>query len=90
MILVVDDDPDIVKLLSEVLSGSGYTVQTAKDGVEAFAHLQTGKCKCLLLDITMPRLNGVELLLLMQAEGIHVPTIVMAGFDDFTFRSPLS
>jgi DNA-binding NtrC family response regulator len=83
MILVVDDEPDMRKVLSRSLVHHGYRVETASDGAEAYELLKSPDCKCMLLDINMPRINGVELLLLMQAEDIHVPTIVMAGFDDY-------
>jgi len=83
MILVVDDEPDLRKVLSRTLTHHGYRVETARDGAEAFEFLKAPDCKCMLLDINMPRINGVELLLLMQAEDIHIPTIVMAGFDDY-------
>ena len=83
MILVVDDDKDLVRLLQLALEKEGYRVETASNGVEAYSHVKAPDCKCMLLDIHMPGINGAELLLLMQAEGIHVPTIVMAGFADF-------
>jgi DNA-binding response OmpR family regulator len=86
MVLVVDDDKNIVDVLRAALKGEGYTVQTASDGVEAYEHLKAPDCRCLLLDMNMPRINGAELLMLMQTEGISVPTIVMAGFDDFEER----
>ena len=83
MILVVDDDQNIVRALRRRLRKSGYEVVSAGDGLEAYSHIKSPRCKCMLLDINMPRINGAELLLLMQAEGINVPTIVMAGFVDF-------
>ena len=83
MILVVDDDPGIVSLLGHALGRHGYRVETACDGADAYKHLRSPDCKCILLDINMPRISGVELLLLMQAEGIHIPTIMMAGLSDF-------
>lgn len=83
MILVVDDDAGIVKLLRRALEAEGFVVVTAGDGVDAYALVRGADCQCLVLDIKMPRINGAELLLLMQADGITVPTIVMAGFGDF-------
>jgi DNA-binding response OmpR family regulator len=83
MILVVDDDPGIVELLRTALADEGYRVETAHDGAEAYTRVKSPDCKCMLLDVHMPHLNGIELLLLMQAESIHVPTILMAGFKDF-------
>ena len=83
MILVVDDDKRVVATLDMALARAGYLVVRAKDGVEAYGHVKSPACECMLLDVQMPRINGVELLLIMQGEGIHVPTIVMAGFEDF-------
>ena len=83
MILVVDDEVNIVEVLRNVLVKEGYRVETASNGVEAFEHLQAPDCKCMLLDMNMPKINGAELLMLMQAEDIKVPTIVMAAFADF-------
>ena len=83
MILVVDDNETIVEALQEMLQKAEYEVETAKDGLEAYEHVKKPDCRCMLLDINMPKLNGVELLLLMQTENIMVPTIVIAGFDDY-------
>jgi len=83
MILVVDDDQAICTLVKTVLENQGYRVATAADGVEAFDLVKSATCRCVLLDMNMPRINGAELLLLMQAEGLKVPTIVMAGFEGF-------
>lgn len=83
MVLVVDDNPDIVKALRTILERTGYRVETAADGVAAYEKLKMPDCKCMLLDVNMPKINGIELLLLMQAEDIEVPVILMAGFKDF-------
>ena len=83
MILVVDDDASIVGLVSLVLEREGYRVETATNGVAAYGHIKSPDCNGMLLDISMPKINGVELLMLMQAEDISVPTIVMSGFDDY-------
>lgn len=83
MILVVDDNKGICESLAIMAKKAGYDVVTASDGVQAYEHIKSGECQCMLLDINMPRINGVELLMLMQADGLEVPTIVMAGFADF-------
>jgi putative two-component system response regulator len=59
-ILVVDDNPAIATLLHQVLTGEGYEVRTAADGVEALACVATYQPDLLLLDLTMPRLCGDE------------------------------
>jgi len=67
MILVVDDDAQITTLLREALEREGYRVETAANGVQAFDLVKSPDCKCMLLDVNMPKINGPELLLLMQA-----------------------
>ena len=83
MILVVDDDKVLTQLLKTLLEEAGYNVQVAYDGETAYKHLRDPKCRGMLLDIRMPGINGAELLMLMAADGIKVPVIVMAGFPDF-------
>jgi DNA-binding NtrC family response regulator len=83
MILVVDDDKILTQLLKNLLEDAGYEVRVANDGEAAYGHLKDPKCRAMLLDIRMPGINGAELLMLMTAEGIKVPVIVMAGFPDF-------
>jgi DNA-binding response OmpR family regulator len=83
LVLVVDDDEKIVATIKIWLDAKGYAVDTAKDGVEAYEKLKSEAYYCMLLDINMPRVNGVELILLLQEECLDIPTVVMAGFDDF-------
>ena len=83
MIIVADDDKILTQLLTRLLEDAGYEVRVAHDGKTAYEYLKDPKCKGMLLDIRMPGINGAELLLLMMAEQIPVPVIVMAGFPDF-------
>lgn len=84
MILVVDDDERIRGMLRELLEREGFAVKTAANGGEAFDLLRGDEvCQCVLLDMRMPDINGAQLLLLMQTEGIEVPVFVFTGFDDF-------
>lgn len=59
-VLVVDDDADIVDLLSYNLQKAGYQVQAANNGVDALATAQTFVPDLILLDIMLPKLDGVE------------------------------
>ena len=83
MILVVDDDKVLTKLLRQLLEEAGYKVNVANNGEEAYAHLRDDSCRGMLLDMRMPGINGAELLMLMTAENIDIPVIVMAAFPDF-------
>ena len=59
-ILVVDDDKTTRLVLSKVLTSAGYLTSVAKDGVEALKALGSDRFDLLLLDVWMPRMNGLE------------------------------
>jgi len=59
-ILVVDDEPDIVEMLSYNLVREGFSVETAFDGVEAIEKAQIVKPQLILLDIMMPKMDGMQ------------------------------
>lgn len=59
-ILVVDDEPHIRRTLSYLLTKSGYTVETAQDGVDAIEKAQALIPKLIFLDIMMPKKDGYE------------------------------
>lgn len=83
MILVVDDDATLTGLLSDLLTAEGYEVRVAHEGGEAYAHLRDPRCKGVLLDLHMPGINGPELLMLMESDGIQRPVILMTSDPDF-------
>ena len=60
-ILVVDDDQEIVRSLGKLLELEGYRVLTAYNGMEALDRLETDTVHLILLDVMMPRMNGLEL-----------------------------
>ena len=59
-LLVVDDEKDILEFLKYNLEANNYIVETAQDGVSALKKLKTYKPSLVILDVMMPRLNGVE------------------------------
>ena len=78
-ILVVDDEKSIRKALSEILVTEGYKVDEAVDGLEALNLIKARKYDCVLSDIKMPKLDGIELLEKLQIEGIQIPIIMISG-----------
>lgn len=85
VILVVDDSPTICKLVSITLSKRGYQVRSAPDGLEAMNSLAVEKPDLILLDITMPHLDGYRLCKLIKGhvETKHIPVIMLSGKDGF-------
>ena len=79
-ILVVDDEPDIRQLVSEILADEGYRVSTADNGENARAAFNRQTPDLVLLDIWMPDVDGITLLKEWSAGGgLKCPVIVMSG-----------
>jgi len=79
-ILVVDDDPGIRSTLSELLEELGYQAPTASDGLEAVGLLDSGPYLCVLTDIMMPNMTGLELIKKIKAHNVSTPVIVITGY----------
>lgn len=60
-ILVVDDEPSILKLLSQVFSKNKYKVRTAENATDAFKILEQENIQVMFFDLNMPEMNGIEL-----------------------------
>jgi CheY-like chemotaxis protein len=80
-ILVVEDDRATRYLLSATLKGAGYEVSTAGDGLLGLRQLRKQSFDLVLLDVWMPRLNGLELLAKMREEGLTAKAVVMTSDD---------
>ncbi|MGH7252957.1 MAG: response regulator [Nitrospiraceae bacterium] len=81
-ILVVDDEPAIRDLLWQFLTGRGYRVRTAQDGVEAVAQVQQEPPRIVILDVFMPRMNGVEVLRELQRLNYMGAVIALSANKD--------
>jgi CheY-like chemotaxis protein len=81
-ILVADDDPAILKLISTIIEGEGFLVATAKDGKEAYAALKSGvNIVAAIVDNMMPYIGGVDIVKFMRSDErfSNVPIIMMTG-----------
>jgi putative two-component system response regulator len=87
-ILVVDDDPIIVGLLARMLARDGYDVQTARDGVEALDLVAAHQPDLVLLDVTMPRMDGFAVCrsLKENEQTALIPVTMLTGLDDQDHR----
>lgn len=80
-ILVVDDDQAVRDSLARSLKYSGYEVATATDGVAALAHLSAHRVDAVVMDVMMPRLDGLETTRMLRASGNDVPILVLTARD---------
>ncbi len=85
-VLIVDDEPDVRKVIKMALTKAGYDVIEAEDGEKAIAAIKEGENPLLLdviiSDIRMPKVNGVEAINYFQQQWPSVPLIVLTGFPD--------
>lgn len=77
-ILVVDDEPDIVRVVTRIMESCGYQVITAQDGFEALSAAQADKPDVIILDLNLPGMNGFEVChRLRSSEATRAIPIVM-------------
>ena len=81
-ILVVDDEPDAVELLLEFLTAKGYDVITASDGEEALRQVKEHRPHLILLDVRMPKLNGMEVLKRVREIDHEVGVIMVTAVNE--------
>jgi len=81
-LLVVDDSPEIVKILCCIMELSGHSVDEAYDGMEAIDLLRNNTYDVVITDAEMPRLNGIEVCKYLRARFPDVYIIGMSGSFD--------
>jgi twitching motility two-component system response regulator PilG len=84
-VMVVDDSPTVRKLLTIKLEKHGHRVVTASNGMEALSKINEELPDLILLDVTMPRLDGYQLCKLVKTDAItkHIPVVMLSGNDGF-------
>ncbi len=80
-ILVVDDDPQVLKLFGEILQKGGYAVRLEESSRRIMPKLLTMGLSLLILDLSMPEPDGFELLRSVRANSPAMPVLVVSGKD---------
>ena len=78
-VLVVDDEPNIVELLTVSLKFQGFEVETANSGPAAIELAHSWKPDAYILDVMMPEMDGFELLSKLRAEGLDAPVLFLTA-----------
>jgi two-component system response regulator MprA len=81
MILVVDDEPAVRESLGRALRLEGYDVALAADGEAALEVLAGTACDTLVLDVSMPRVDGLELCRMLRKAGDRTPVLMLTARD---------
>lgn len=82
-IMVVDDDPDVRRIVGMMLERAGYAIRTAADGQEAFRMIMDERPDLLILDLMMPNLDGFQLVRLLRQRRWtqQIPMLVLTALD---------
>ncbi len=79
-VLLVDDQPDLLETLSQVLQAEGFSVDAARDGREALARIEVSKPEVVVADVEMPGMDGFELCRRLRASGHDdIPFLFCSG-----------
>jgi len=76
-ILVADDEPEMTMVLEALLRREHYSVDTVNNGQDALDYSLAGNYACLVLDIMMPKLDGIQVLQALRAQNIPTPVLLL-------------
>jgi DNA-binding response OmpR family regulator len=81
VILVVEDEPTMLRGISDALKAKGFSVLTAPDGEKGLELATSSRPDLILLDVMLPKVNGYEVCRLLREEGLDVPVIMLTAKD---------
>lgn len=81
-ICVVDDDASVRRSLQRLLAANGFRVEAFADGQSYMERVSDVSCNCVILDVRMPGIDGLELQTLLQETGHPVPIVFLTGHGD--------
>jgi DNA-binding response OmpR family regulator len=85
-ILVVEDEKNLNRLIGEAMEDEGYSVDRCFNGLEAMEFMDCAKYDVIVLDILMPRMNGLELVKKLRARGDKTPVVFLTSLDSVEDR----
>ena len=80
-ILVVEDEKHLNRIISEAVEDEGYSVDSCYNGLEALEYLACADYDVIILDIMMPKMNGLELVRRLRSEGNSTPVLFLTARD---------
>jgi FixJ family two-component response regulator len=81
-IAIVDDDPSVLKALARLLSARAFQIRTYTSARAFLSALPDGVPECLIVDLQMPDMTGLELQRHLMRNGIRIPTIVITAHNE--------
>ena len=78
-LLIAEDEQDLAEALTAFFEKNQFTVDAVPDGREAYTYASSGGYDAVILDVMMPKLNGVEVLRRLRAEGFSAPVMMLTA-----------
>jgi two-component system, OmpR family, copper resistance phosphate regulon response regulator CusR len=85
-ILVIEDEPRILDFVSRGLEAEGFSVLGARDGQEGLRAAQTVRCDLVILDLLLPRLDGLSVLKTLESQHPDLPVIIVSARADLATK----
>jgi FixJ family two-component response regulator len=85
-IAVVDDDSSLLRAIERLLSTRSWVTRTFRSGQQFLSSLADGLPDCLILDLQMPEMNGLEVQQVLISKGFDIPTIIVTSNTDAAVR----
>jgi len=85
-VAIVEDDPAVLKALARLLRSRAFAVTTFQSGQQFLASLPEPLPDCLILDLQMPGMTGLEIQHHLAGKGIRIPTIIITAHDEAGIR----
>lgn len=90
LVLVIDDDEAVRDSLGFLLSANQFAVETYSSGLQFLRSWSGGPATCILCDIRMPDLGGLELVTELRRRGHRVPVVIMTGHGDISLAAQVT
>lgn len=84
IVYLLDDEPEVLKALSRVLNANGVETRAFQNAREFLDHDKTSKPACLVLDLAMPGLDGLEVQRRLMRDGVRLPIVFLTGHGDIS------
>lgn len=81
LVLVVDDDDKLVRILRDGFAEEGWSVESVSDGRAAIAHASASAADCILLDLALPDIDGIEVCHALRRRQVRTPILVLSACD---------
>lgn len=78
-LLIAEDEPDLAEVLCAFFEKNRFSVDTGNDGFSAYEYASSGEYDAIVLDVMMPKMNGVDVLRRLREEGIKTPVMMLTA-----------